>query len=139
MRSSKKFPSALLLLMVLVALIYQGWTGNSGVADALVDDSWPPSPGQIIQIEGSVERILSDDNSGSRHQRFIMALEGGRTLLIAHNIDLAPRAPVAEGGAVAVRGEYEPNDLGGVLHWTHHDPDGDHPGGWIEVDGKLYR
>lgn len=45
-----------------------------------------------VQVQGSgrVLRVLADDNDGSRHQRFILALASGRTLLIAHNIDLAP-------------------------------------------------
>jgi hypothetical protein len=44
-----------------------------------------------FQVEGAgtVTRLLSDDNGGSRHQRFIVALKTGQTLLIAHNIDLA--------------------------------------------------
>ncbi|QOY51204.1 DUF3465 domain-containing protein [Candidatus Sulfurimonas baltica] len=40
---------------------------------------------------GDVIRVLSDDNTGSRHQRFIIRLSSGQTLLIAHNIDLAPK------------------------------------------------
>ena len=40
---------------------------------------------------GTVIRLLSDDNQGSRHQRFIIKQSSGRTLLIAHNIDLAPK------------------------------------------------
>ena len=40
---------------------------------------------------GKVIEILPDDNQGSRHQRFILKLESNQTLLIAHNIDLAPK------------------------------------------------
>jgi hypothetical protein len=40
---------------------------------------------------GTVISILPDDLSGSRHQRFIIELKSKQTLLIAHNIDLAPR------------------------------------------------
>ena len=59
------------------------------------------------------------------------------TLLVAHNIDLAPRIPVAQGDAVTIKGEYVWNNRGGVLHWTHHDPKG-RKGGWVEVAGKRY-
>ena len=84
-------------------------------------------------------RVLADDNDGSRHQRFIMELPSGTTLLVAHNIDLAPRvAGLSVGDRVSFRGEYEPNDRGGVLHWTHHDPAGRHPGGWLEHGGRRY-
>ena len=45
-----------------------------------------------FQVGGSgiVIEILPDDNQGSRHQRFILKLDSYQTLLIAHNIDLAP-------------------------------------------------
>jgi hypothetical protein len=89
--------------------------------------------------EGVVTRLLPDDDRGSRHQRFVLRLASGTTLLVAHNIDLAPRiAPLAEGDTVAFRGEYVWNDRGGVLHWTHHDPDGRHPGGWLRHRGRTY-
>ena len=38
-------------------------------------------------------------------------------------------------GWVALRGQHEWNEKGGVLRWTHHDPEGRHPGGWIESGG----
>lgn len=94
-----------------------------------------------VQIEtvGMVLRVLSDDREGSRHERFIVRVEGGVTVLVAHNIDLAPRVPVAAGDSVVLSGEYEWNPKGGVVHWTHHDPDGRHPGGWIRHEGRLYQ
>ena len=95
-----------------------------------------------FQVEGSgvVIRILADDNDGGRHQRFILRLSSGQTLLIAHNIDLAPRVDgVAEGDTVRFFGEYEWNPQGGVLHWTHHDPQGRHPDGWLQHDGSTYQ
>ena len=89
---------------------------------------------------GTVTRILADDDEGSRHQRFIVRLASGQTLLIAHNIDVAPRVePLAVGDSVAFRGIYEWNSEGGLVHWTHHDPDGVHPPGWIEHDGTVFQ
>lgn len=95
-----------------------------------------------LQVEGQgvVRRVLSDDNDGSRHQRFVVALASGQTLLIAHNIDLAPRVVgVREGDAVSFSGEYEWNPEGGVIHWTHRDPRKRHPAGWIKHNGKIYQ
>ena len=95
-----------------------------------------------IQIRGSgkVTRILSDDTKGSRHQRFILKLATGQTLLIAHNIDLAPRINSLNiGDRIEFYGEYEWNPKGGVIHWTHHDPKGRHADGWLIHNGKTYR
>lgn len=93
-----------------------------------------------VTVEGRVARTLRDDEEGSRHQRFIFQLAGSdHTLLVAHNIDLAPRVPLKEGDRVSIAGEYEYNEEGGVLHWTHHDPARRHPDGWIRHDGKTYK
>jgi len=94
-----------------------------------------------IQVSGSgkVSRILRDDNEGSRHQRFILRLSSGQTLLIAHNIDLAPKInTLQKGDVVQFFGEYEWNSKGGVVHWTHHDPGGSHVGGWLVHNGRKY-
>lgn len=95
-----------------------------------------------VQVEGRgvVRRVLPDDNQGGRHQRFVVALASGQTLLIAHNIDLAPRVVgLRQGDVVSFSGEYEWNAQGGVIHWTHRDPNKRHPAGWIKHNGKVYR
>ena len=95
-----------------------------------------------LQVEGLgvIKRVLRDDNDGSRHQRFILELSSGQTLLIAHNIDVAPRIPgLRKQDKVAFRGEYEWSPEGGIIHWTHRDPGGQRPGGWLKHKGKTYR
>lgn len=90
--------------------------------------------------KGVVSRILRDDLKGSRHQRFVLTLESGQTVLVAHNIDLAPRIDsLAKGDAVIFFGEYEWNKKGGVVHWTHKDLRGRHPAGWLKHKGILYQ
>jgi hypothetical protein len=94
----------------------------------------------IVEGQGTVSRLLADDRDGARHQRFILRLASGQTLLVAHNIDLAPRvASLAQGDVVSFKGEYEWNPQGGVLHWTHRDPAGRHVGGWLRHDGRTYQ
>jgi uncharacterized protein DUF3465 len=89
---------------------------------------------------GVISRVLKDDLEGSRHQRFIVRLPPGRTLLIAYNIDLAPRIDgLRAGSPIEFTGEYEWNGQGGVVHWTHHDPGGRHPAGWIRYEGRVYQ
>jgi hypothetical protein len=96
--------------------------------------------GAQVGGSGTVARILSDDRDGSRHQRIILRLDSGRTLLIAHNIDLAPRiSNLNVGEEVSFFGVYEWNERGGVIHWTHHDPAGQHVAGWLEHDGIRYQ
>jgi hypothetical protein len=75
---------------------------------------------------------------GVRHQRFILQLPDRRTLLVAHNIDIAERVPVALGDRVRFRGLYEWNDLGGLVHWTHEDPMGNEDGGWVRYRNRVY-
>jgi len=96
--------------------------------------------GQQVQGSGKVVRILSDDRDGSRHQRFVLELSSGRTILVAHNIDLAPRiSSLRKGDTVSFYGQFESNPQGGVIHWTHHDPQGRHVAGWLEHDGRRYQ
>ena len=95
-------------------------------------DSW-------IDVAGRVVRLLQDDRDGERHQRFIVDIGGGETLLIAHNLDLAERVPVSLGDRISLRGMYEWNELGGLVHWTHHDPLGIEDGGFVRHYRRTYR
>jgi hypothetical protein len=140
----------LLLIGLLFAGVYYTWMENDGPATAVTPVGQSASParemfvapqsGEQVRGSGTVTRVLADDNDGSRHQRFILEVPGGRTLLIAHNIDLAPRiSDLKAGDTVEFYGEYEWNDRGGIIHWTHHDPNGRHVGGWLKHGGRTYQ
>lgn len=120
--------------------------GGSGAApassaDTILAEAYADQRSDLqVEGRGTVVRVLPDDTNGSRHQRFILELDSGQTLLVAHNIDLAARLrDLRVGDVVAFRGEYEWSDKGGVIHWTHHDPQGRHPAGWVRrVDAATY-
>jgi Protein of unknown function (DUF3465) len=93
-----------------------------------------------VEGEGRVTRILPDDLNGRRHQRFVIRLASGQTVLVAHNIDIAPRINgLREGDNVRFNGEYVWNEEGGLIHWTHHDPEGRHVAGWVKHNGKTFK
>lgn len=111
-------------------------TGNNTLTSAIRNHQ------SDVQVQGfgDVSRVPPDDNEGSRHQRFILRVSSGDTILMAHNIDLAPRiTPLHVGDEVEFFGEYEWNPRGGMIHWTHHDPGGRHVSGWLKHQGRTYR
>jgi hypothetical protein len=89
---------------------------------------------------GVVNRVLSDDTKGDKHQRFILKMSTGQTILFAHNIDIAPRVDdIKKGDIISFYGEYIYSDEGGTIHWTHHDPDGSSDGGWLKRGNTVYK
>lgn len=92
-----------------------------------------------VEGRGKVVRILKDDEAGSRHQRFIVRLDSGTTVLVAHAVDVAGRIePLEIGDEISFRGEYVWNPRGGLVHWTHHDPAGRHATGWIRRGDRVF-
>ncbi|KJL29061.1 hypothetical protein RL72_00378 [Microbacterium azadirachtae] len=95
--------------------------------------------GVEVQGTGVVSRILPDDDDGSRHQKFLLTTPSGVSILIAHNIDIAPRLDgLSKGDRVDFLGDYEWSDKGGTVHWTHHDPSGRHQAGWLRWNGRTF-
>ena len=128
----------LFLLLVVSAVLLQ----CSFFANAISLEQAIQQRTSNVQVKGTgtVIRLLKDDNRGSRHQKFILKLASNKTILIAHNIDLAPRInTISTGDIIAFYGEYEWNNKGGVVHWTHHDPNGHHIGGWLKHNGNIYQ
>jgi Protein of unknown function (DUF3465) len=92
-----------------------------------------------VQGSGVVTRVLKDDTKGLQHQKFLLKVSDNITILIAHNIDLAPRvADINEGDTVEFKGEYIYTPKGGTVHWTHKDPRGHHEAGYLKHNGKTY-
>jgi cold shock CspA family protein len=141
--------AAVLILLSLASIYFriipvgphQSLTSTSSAADKAISNAYQAEQSGVqVGGEGVVDRVLSDDDDGSRHQRFILRLASGQTLLIAHNIDIAPRIEALRSGdRVAFYGQYEWNEEGGVIHWTHHDPNGQHVSGWLKYNGIVYQ
>ncbi|RYZ96858.1 MAG: DUF3465 domain-containing protein [Moraxellaceae bacterium] len=131
------FLSILILTFALFLSSFAHTKGNQiDFATAVVEKS------KKVQVEGvgNVIKILPDDTHGSKHQKFIIRTPEGTSVLIAHNIDLAKRIiNLKRGDTVHFFGEYVWNEKGGVVHWTHHDPDGRHIGGWLKHKGVIYQ
>ena len=141
----------LLILVITIAACvgydqHRSWLSEARAAETAQNDSVLTSAfkNHVSKIQvlgrGLVTKVLPDDNDGSRHQRFIVRLGSGQTILIAHNIDIAPRISLLSAGDILeFNGEYEWNPKGGVVHWTHRDPTGRHPAGWLKHNGKTYQ
>lgn len=116
-------------------------TGSVAGADVLIAEAFRSGRSNLqLGGEGRVVQLLPDDNNGSRHQKFLVELESGHSLLISHNIDLAARIDnLRAGELIEFYGEYEWNRKGGLIHWTHHDPRKVHPGGWLKYQGRVYQ
>lgn len=158
------------LALLIVALLVQKFTGvdlfallNGGVQPApggvaeSVEGSETAGPGVDfvyeqfkarrssvwVTTEGKVQLLLADDNNGSRHQQFMLELDATRNFAVkvAHNIDDAPYIPLERGDTIQIKGRYEFNEIGGVIHFTHRAdrPSRRTPGGWIEHKGKRYQ
>lgn len=146
MPRSRRVRLVVVVIAVLASLAIRYWPELTGQVESAGDGSGVVAAafeqrrsGFFVEVEGEVERLLRDDLAGSRHQKFVVRLASGQTLLVSHNIDLAPRVPAQPGDAIRIRGEYEWNERGGLLHWTHHDPQGRMAGGWIRLAGEEYR
>lgn len=109
-------------------------SSHSEIADAFAKER----TGMMIQIDTRVLRLLPEAEKGATHQRFIIELDNLHQLLVSHNLDHAPRVPLAEFDLVRIRGEYQWNAQGGAVHWTHRDPGFGLKHGWIEHKGKRY-
>lgn len=108
---------------------------------SIVKQAFEAGEGDLqVLLQGRVIKVLRDDTKGRKHQKFLVKLADNRVILIAHNIDLAPRvANIKSGTDIIFYGEYEWNSKGGVVHWTHHDPRNKHAHGWIKYQGQKYQ
>jgi hypothetical protein len=105
----------------------------------LVKASWENKEFNVlVEVTGRVALVLPDEHYVTVSQQFLMDLENGHRVLVSHDLKAASRVPVAVSNTVKVRGEFDWTPDGGIIHWTHKDPDGTREGGWIELAGTRY-
>lgn len=90
-----------------------------------------------VYIPGAVvTRVLGERESRSgAHEGFVVRA-GQRSFTIEDNVDITGPIPLRRGDVVSLLGQLECDDY--VIHWTHHDPRGRHPSGYVKVNGRLY-
>ncbi len=162
MSSSKFFNYAVLILLILgssacskpnepvtitpasqlESAVENSTTGGSTTAsdNSSIENAYQYKQSDVqVSGHGKVVKVLADDTQGSRHQKFLVKINPQQTLLFAHNIDLAAKIPLQVGDEITFSGEYVYNPKGGIMHWTHLDPHGYHPSGWIMLHGNKYQ
>lgn len=116
--------------------------GQQGDGSVGQDDILAAQANQDRKVEltfsAPVCRLLPDDTKGLPHQLFLVQLNNGSMVKIAHDTKYAPHVPIRPGDLVTIKGEFIYNRKGGVVHWTHHSDTPRHEGGYIEFGGKRY-
>jgi hypothetical protein len=131
--------------VVLGALLVGGCAGGGGDSgNAAVYDAWRAQRSRVeVTADGTVARVLGlREGPSGRHEGFLLHLRGssgrGLTVRVEDNVDITGPIPVQPGDQVEVRGEYVYDPRGGLIHYTHHDPRGRHPSGYVRVNGRVY-
>jgi hypothetical protein len=139
-------PAKFVALACALAAALAGCSGSSAGNDpnAAVYDAWRQQRSHLeVTASGSVARVLGVRRGPSGvHEGFLVHLRGsgghGLTVRVEDNVDITGPIPLAAGDDVEVRGEYIYDPLGGLIHYTHNDPRGRHPGGYVRVEGRTF-
>jgi hypothetical protein len=143
-RSTAIVPLAPIVIALSLALCACSSAGSEAPDNlAALDDIREHHTHQQVTVEGTVAQVLpTQTTADGRHERFMLDVHTGsgdeQLILVAHNIEIAPQVPLQAGDDVIVHGDLELDRTGPVIHWTHHDPSGRHPAGFIKVHGQTY-
>jgi hypothetical protein len=101
--------------------------------------SHPQGHVEVYIPDARVVRVLGERAGRSGyHEGFLIATASGTdTFKVEDNTDITGPIPLRRGDAISLLGQFECDDY--VIHWTHHDPRGRHPAGYIEVNGTRYQ
>lgn len=131
----------LTLVLALSLLAVQAPAARPVGDESAVVDAWRRRRESVpVDVAAKVVRLLRDDSTGVRHQRFRVQIGTmTATVMISHNVNIAGRVPVRVGDDVRLRGVYTWTRKGGVIRWTNRDPRGVHPAGYIRLRGRTFQ
>lgn len=91
---------------------------------------------EVYIPDAVVVRVLGErDSRSGLHEGFVIRANG-RTFRVEDNVDISGPIPLRRDDVVSLLGQFECDD--DVIHWTHRDPHGRHPAGYVKVNGRLY-
>lgn len=93
----------------------------------------------MIEVSGTVVRVLTSNRNRPQTQEFVIRLENGQSLLVVHDKRASGGVPVSVDDRVTVRGEYKWSETGGRVQNTQHDPSLERRHGFVEHKGKRYQ
>jgi hypothetical protein len=136
--------AALLALAVSSGCASSGDGAGASAPNAEIYAAWQQHRSPVeVSANGTIVKVLGIRGGRSgRHEGFLVHLSGNEahdlTIRVEDNVDLTGPIPLHAGDAVELRGEYIFDPRGGILHYTHRDPRGRHPSGYVRVNGRMY-
>jgi len=129
--------------------LQQRWARPEAVARStprpLPRQQWRPQSssarGTMRTVQGWVVSVRPDSHNQQTgtHEIFFIAT-GGRTVMVANNVEVGKRVSPTVGSQIEVRGEYVPASIehpDDFIHYTHRSRSGrEH--GWILYRGRKY-
>ncbi len=114
-------------------------TTNASNDSALVNAVNSKRNVDFLEASGvTVIELLADDTQGLPHEKFIVRLSNGATVLCVFNLDMGQRIPLKVGDIVDLGGQFKWTNVGALMHWLHADTQNRRPDGYVDLNGKRY-
>lgn len=133
-----------ILLLVITAAIARYWYIQPGYditpGYITVEKAFhEQQSGLMVEVDGSVVRILETHADSERFQEFVIRIVSGQTVLIVNDTAKADPIPLSVGDGVTARGEYKWTENGGTIRFTYRDSSRQRRHGWIDHQGDRYQ
>jgi hypothetical protein len=97
--------------------------------------------GSEVIVDGRVARLLGTESGpNGRHEGFMLQIARpcSVTVRVESNVGYTGLIPLHAGTAAEVKGELDEDATGPVIHFTHRELRGRHPGGYVKIGGTYY-